>query len=1857
MLVDLKAATERLIQRHRGKRRKKTRPGAKHRRLRSEQLEARQMLSGNYVVVDTGQSTFYDNSNVISAPASGAAFYGQDAQYDGNQPSYTTSGDGLTVYDNNTELTWTQGADWTGDGVVNVNDKFTYAEALAYVGTLNSENYGGHSDWRVPTTKQLYSLIDFRGTDPPPEGTSTAGLTPFIDSNVFEFAYGDTGAGERIIDSQWVASTLYVANNSMVFGVNFADGRIKGYGMTDPMGGEKTFYAYFVRGNTDYGTNNFTAGGDGTVTDSATALMWSQADSGSGMNWEDALSCAEDSTLAGYDDWRLPNAKELQSLVDYTRSPDTTSSAAIDAMFDSTAITNMAGQEDYPWYWTGTSHLRSNGSAGAGAYLCFGRGTGSFNGSTVTDVHGAGCQRSDPKDGNAASYPVIGPGPQGDVQRVFNYVRLVRDADTTSQNDPPTAEAGGPYSGKPGDTIALDGSASTDTDGTIALYQWDLDADGQYDDATGAAANYSATTVGTFTVGLRVIDNDGAVDTDMATVNVTEQGESFEGYNLFSSLGSTTAYLMDNDGSIVHSWATDYRPGHSMYLLENSELLHTGNVGNTTFEVGGAGGIVQTIDWDGNVTWSYEYSSTTHLQHHDVEILPNGNVLLIAWQMKTQAEAVAAGRDPSLLTDGELWPDSVIEVHPTGSTTGDIVWQWHAWDHLVQDYDATKDNYGVVADHPELIDLNYVMNGGADWNHTNSVDYSAELDQIILSVHHFGEIWVIDHGTTTAEAAGPGGDLLYRWGNPQTYDAGTSADQQLFVQHDAEWIEAGLPGEGNILIFNNGGGRAGGNYSSIEEIVPPVNPNGSYTLAASSDYGPEESIWTYTADTPTDFYAQNISGQQRLPNGNTLICDGPNSNFFEVTASGDTVWEYDYTGAVFRVERYAPSYPGFDGTPLDDDPANVAPTAEAGGPYSGQVGSAITLDGSGSTDSDGTIVLYQWDLDADGQYDDATGATTAFNATTVGIFAVGLRVTDNDGATDTDIASIVVAATNVAPTAEAGGPYSGVAGNAITLDASGSTDSDGTIVLYQWDLDNDGQYDDATGATANYSATAVGIFTVGLRVTDNDGAQDTDTATIAVTAANVAPTAEAGGPYLGEVGSAITLDGSGSTDSDGTIVLYQWDLDNDRQYDDATGATATYSATTVGSFTVGLRVTDNDGAQDTDTATIVVAPANVAPTAEAGGPYSGEVGDAITLDGSGSTDSDGTIVLYRWDLDGDGQYDDATGRAPTFNATAVGTFTVGLRVTDDDGVADVDTTSVAVTEQQIQSLGPITFLEIPDLAPSAGDLWYQLETTLQGFLTVEALFAGPANGVELALYDQDLNPLIDGNERVDWPSEAGETYLLKLSGANPSVDLRLANLVRRAGSQVIVHGTDEADAFEFNAAVSRQVSVNGVRYDFSSEDVASAVFDGAGGVDTFTFHGAATAEWAKLWSDHGRFNGTDYTVTTDNIEFTTADGGGGSDVAQLYDSAGADALVAYSDRGTMTYENGGAVQVDHFRYVHAYASGDGRIDTALLHDTTADLGTSHATWLIGEEGASKMYDTGRGFFNRAKGFDRVVALATGGDDVAQLYDSAGANALVAHSDRAMMTYEDGGAVEADHFRYVHAYASDDGRIDTALLHDTTADLGTSHATWLIGEVGASKMYDTGRGFFNRAKGFDRVIASATGADDVAQLYDSALDDVYSSRPDWSKMDFGAGTSIQLVDFRYVHAYSRAGGFDTATLSDETSSGTSYASSFFGEAASSKLYSDAFFSRAVEFEELRAALGGGDDQVRLYDDPARADHLQVPFPGDAGHAPAKARFHNENRVIYIDDFDWLWATTAGNLQDDEEVDPAYTDDVFLRGNWA
>ena len=418
---------------------------------------------------------------------------------------------------------------------------------------------------------------------------------------------------------------------------------------------------------------------------------------------------------------------------------------------------------------------------------------------------------------------------------------------------------------------------------------------------------------------------------------------SFDGYTLFAPLRYDTTYLIDNDGSLIHSWGTG--AGFSAYLLDDGSLIRSSNFGpNPSFSgatgFGGLGGVRQ-FAWDGTPVWEFEYSTADYMSHHDLEVLPNGNVLIIAWEHKTDVEAIAAGRNPDLLKDGELWPGHIIEVEPTGATGGNIVGEWHAVDHLIQDFDPTKDNYGVVADHPELIDINFgqpFTSRPADWLHANSIDYNPEFDQIVLSLRQFSELWVIDHSTTTAQAAGhsegssgKGGDLLYRWGNPQAYRAGDGSEQKLFVQHDAQWIEPGLPGEGNILVFNNGDGRPEGNYSSVEEIVPPVDSFGSYSLTPGQAYGPQEPEWTYA--NPPDFYSGFISGLGRLPNGNTLINSGAQGTFFEVTPEGETVWRYVnpvvvdgplaqgesipvFENIVFRAYRYAPDFAGLAGQDL-----------------------------------------------------------------------------------------------------------------------------------------------------------------------------------------------------------------------------------------------------------------------------------------------------------------------------------------------------------------------------------------------------------------------------------------------------------------------------------------------------------------------------------------------------------------------------------------------------------------------------------------------------------------------------------------------------------------------------------------------------------------------------------------------------------------------------------------------------------------------------------------------------------------------------------------------------------------------------
>lgn len=437
-----------------------------------------------------------------------------------------------------------------------------------------------------------------------------------------------------------------------------------------------------------------------------------------------------------------------------------------------------------------------------------------------------------------------------------------------------------------------------------------------------------------------------------------------EGYTLFAPKHFHTTHLINNNGQVIHSWTkSEYEPGQSVYLLEDGTLLRACFVHSKASTGGGEGGRVEQYDWDDNLVWEFDYSTAQYTSHHDIEPLPNGNILLLVVKKKSYQEAIAAGFNPNNLhpdiqSKNYMLPDYVIEVKPTPPVGGEIVWEWHVWDHLVQDFDADKNNYGDPAAHPELIDPN--GSGGkvaAFWNHMNSIDYNPELDQIMLSVRGNSELWVIDHSTTTAEAAGhtggkygKGGDLLYRWGNPATYGRGDKNDQQLFQQHDAHWIEPGCPGAGNILIFNNGLKRPDGDWSSVDEIVPPVDENGNYSLTSGSAFGPASILWTYYPDKKSEFYSEAISGAQRLPNGNTLICDGTHGRLFEVTTDGEVVWDYInpvvkegplYQGesptldirnhqynAVFKIHRYPKDYAAFAGKDMTPgDPLELYPTS------------------------------------------------------------------------------------------------------------------------------------------------------------------------------------------------------------------------------------------------------------------------------------------------------------------------------------------------------------------------------------------------------------------------------------------------------------------------------------------------------------------------------------------------------------------------------------------------------------------------------------------------------------------------------------------------------------------------------------------------------------------------------------------------------------------------------------------------------------------------------------------------------------------------------------------------------------------
>jgi hypothetical protein len=423
------------------------------------------------------------------------------------------------------------------------------------------------------------------------------------------------------------------------------------------------------------------------------------------------------------------------------------------------------------------------------------------------------------------------------------------------------------------------------------------------------------------------------------------------GYTLFGNSFSRSTHLIDTAGKVVHTW-TGSGGQTSSYLLPNGNLLRNTNTpAGRVFGSNGATGRIEELAWDSSVVWSFSMQTSRYQLHHDAISLPNGNVLAIAWERHSYAEAVGMGRNPALTnpaTNREIWTEAIFEIKPdrTDGEGGDIVWEWHLDDHLIQNLYRGKPDFGYVRLHPERVNLNYVPTGVgadthiADWAHFNAIAYNPNTDQIMVSSREFSEIWMIDHSTTTAQAAGhtggtsgKGGDLIWRYGNLATWNVGTRANQQLYFQHNVQWIADGLPGAGNILVFNNGWNRASGlSYSSVMELKPVR-------------YGVSQAVWTYVSTPPSRFFSAIVSGAQRLPNGNTLIDEGTTGRIFEVTPSRRVVWQYvnpdTMTGPVkqgvapplvaiqglngtpnvhanltFRAVRYAPSYAGLSGKTL-----------------------------------------------------------------------------------------------------------------------------------------------------------------------------------------------------------------------------------------------------------------------------------------------------------------------------------------------------------------------------------------------------------------------------------------------------------------------------------------------------------------------------------------------------------------------------------------------------------------------------------------------------------------------------------------------------------------------------------------------------------------------------------------------------------------------------------------------------------------------------------------------------------------------------------------------------------------------------
>jgi len=435
---------------------------------------------------------------------------------------------------------------------------------------------------------------------------------------------------------------------------------------------------------------------------------------------------------------------------------------------------------------------------------------------------------------------------------------------------------------------------------------------------------------------------------------VFENG-TLDGYTFFSPFSGRNAYMIDNCGNLINQWDRNSLPGLAAYFQSDGNILRTYKVSPVgPFTSASNAGGIELVDWENNTVWSYELNTDTELSHHDATLLPNGNILLLTWELIQKDELEVLGRNPNeIAPPGFVWGERIIEIKPIGDSEAEIIWEWRIKDHFIQDRDSSLENFGVIAENAQLFDINLPdinssnSHSDLDYNHFNAIDYREDLDQILISVRNSDELWILDHSTTTAEAAsheggrsGMGGDILYRWGNPSAYQGASISKQRFFGQHGVNWIDEG-PDENKILVYNNGNGRPGTDFSTIEILEPPLNADGTYEKMGIEPFGPEAVNWKYGDEEKDRFYSPFLSNAQFLTNGNILINAGSRGEIFEINSEKELVWKYiiplfgDFpatqgdnvnNNATFRAYKYSTEFVGFDGIDVQvNDPIEVDP--------------------------------------------------------------------------------------------------------------------------------------------------------------------------------------------------------------------------------------------------------------------------------------------------------------------------------------------------------------------------------------------------------------------------------------------------------------------------------------------------------------------------------------------------------------------------------------------------------------------------------------------------------------------------------------------------------------------------------------------------------------------------------------------------------------------------------------------------------------------------------------------------------------------------------------------------------------------